>query len=117
MPTLLFTVLPAGVAHLHDLLTCLAKFDENVALEATAQHVSMMFHFTCDAEVVSCASRASTSPRRLTLPSPWTPRSLPSTTSPLLRIWRTEAPKSGPVEFRIEWVYLCLCHQTYSHGL
>ncbi|KIW66335.1 hypothetical protein, variant [Phialophora macrospora] len=37
MPTLLFTVAPSGVVHLHDFLTCLAKFDEDVSLEATPQ--------------------------------------------------------------------------------
>lgn len=40
MPTLLFTVAPPGVAHFHDFLTCLAKFDEDVAIEATPQSVS-----------------------------------------------------------------------------
>jgi hypothetical protein len=40
MPTLSFTVLPAGVAQLHDLLSCLAKFDENVSLEACNNNVS-----------------------------------------------------------------------------
>lgn len=40
MPTLLFTIAPAGVGQLHDLLTCLAKFDENVSWEATPQNVS-----------------------------------------------------------------------------
>jgi hypothetical protein len=39
MPTLAFTVLPAGVAQLHDLLSCLAKFDENVSLEACNNNV------------------------------------------------------------------------------
>ncbi|EXJ69070.1 uncharacterized protein A1O5_08005 [Cladophialophora psammophila CBS 110553] len=37
MPTLLFTVAPSGAASFHDLLTCLAKFDEDVSLEATPQ--------------------------------------------------------------------------------
>ncbi|KIV84811.1 hypothetical protein PV11_00568 [Exophiala sideris] len=37
MPVLLFTVAPQGVGHVHDLLTCLAKFDEDVSLEATPQ--------------------------------------------------------------------------------
>ncbi|KIW32897.1 uncharacterized protein PV07_04410 [Cladophialophora immunda] len=37
MPTLLFTVAPSGAAYFHDLLTCLAKFDEDVSLEATPQ--------------------------------------------------------------------------------
>ncbi|EXJ58066.1 hypothetical protein A1O7_05490 [Cladophialophora yegresii CBS 114405] len=37
MPTLLFTVAPSGVVHLHDFLTCLARFDEDVSLEATPQ--------------------------------------------------------------------------------
>ena len=39
MPVLLFTILPSGVGALHDLLTCLAKFDEDVSLEATSQFV------------------------------------------------------------------------------
>jgi hypothetical protein len=39
MPTLLFTVAPSGVAQIHDLLTCLGKFDEDVSLEATPQFV------------------------------------------------------------------------------
>ena len=39
MPVLIFTIAPAGVGQLSDLLTCLAKFDENVALEATPQGV------------------------------------------------------------------------------
>ncbi|KEF59798.1 uncharacterized protein A1O9_04646 [Exophiala aquamarina CBS 119918] len=37
MPTFLFTLLPSGVGHLHELLSCLAKFDEDVSLEATSQ--------------------------------------------------------------------------------
>lgn len=40
MPTLLFTVEAPGAASIHDLLTCLAKFDEDVSLEATPQFVS-----------------------------------------------------------------------------
>jgi hypothetical protein len=40
MPTLLFTLGPAGVGHLHDLLVCLAKFDEDVSMEATTSFVS-----------------------------------------------------------------------------
>lgn len=39
MPVLVFTLVPAGVGQLSDLLTCLAKFDENVSLEATPQNV------------------------------------------------------------------------------
>lgn len=41
MPVLLFTVAPQGVGYIHDLLTCLAKFDEDVSLEATPQFVSL----------------------------------------------------------------------------
>ncbi|KIW19813.1 hypothetical protein PV08_00388 [Exophiala spinifera] len=37
MPTLLFTVGPQGVGYIHDFLSCLAKFDEDVSLEATPQ--------------------------------------------------------------------------------
>ena len=40
MPVLLFSVSPAGVGQLHDLLNCLAKFDETVSWEATPQNVS-----------------------------------------------------------------------------
>ena len=43
MPTLAFTMLPAGVAQLHDLLSCLAKFDENISLEACNNNVSNPF--------------------------------------------------------------------------
>ncbi|KIY00540.1 uncharacterized protein Z520_03203 [Fonsecaea multimorphosa CBS 102226] len=41
MPTLLFTVAPSGAAYFHDLLTCLAKFDEDVSLEATPQFLRL----------------------------------------------------------------------------
>ncbi|KIW48515.1 uncharacterized protein PV06_01092 [Exophiala oligosperma] len=37
MPTLLFTVGPQGVGYIHDFLSCLAKFDEDISLEATPQ--------------------------------------------------------------------------------
>ncbi|KAH0831638.1 putative DNA repair protein rad9 [Fonsecaea pedrosoi] len=37
MPTLVFTVAPSGATYFHDLLTCLAKFDEDVSIEATPQ--------------------------------------------------------------------------------
>ncbi|ETN42992.1 uncharacterized protein HMPREF1541_02150 [Cyphellophora europaea CBS 101466] len=37
MPTFLFSVAPAAVGQLHDLLSCLAKFDETVSLEATPE--------------------------------------------------------------------------------
>jgi hypothetical protein len=40
MPTFLFTVVPQGVGYIHDLLICLARFDEDVSLEATPQFVS-----------------------------------------------------------------------------
>lgn len=39
MPTLLFSVSPAAVGQLHDLLNCLAKFDETVSWEATADNL------------------------------------------------------------------------------
>jgi hypothetical protein len=42
MPTLLFTVAPASVVHIHDLLACLARFDEDIAIEATPQFVSSL---------------------------------------------------------------------------
>jgi len=41
MPALTFTILPPGVAKLHEILLCLAKFDENISLEASADHVSI----------------------------------------------------------------------------
>ncbi|OAP59924.1 hypothetical protein AYL99_04926 [Fonsecaea erecta] len=41
MPTLLFTVAPPGAVYVHDLLTCLAKFDEDVSLEATPQFLRL----------------------------------------------------------------------------
>ncbi len=41
MPTFLFTVVAQGVGYIHDLLICLAKFDEDVSLEATPQFVSL----------------------------------------------------------------------------
>jgi hypothetical protein len=41
MPTLLFTVAPAGAVRFHDFLNCLAKFDEDVSLEATPQFVRL----------------------------------------------------------------------------
>jgi cell cycle checkpoint control protein RAD9A len=41
MPTLLFTLSPAAVGQLHDLLSCLAKFDEAVSWEATADNFRM----------------------------------------------------------------------------
>ncbi len=39
MPNLIFTVMPAGVGLLYDLLSCLVKFDENISLEAYNDHV------------------------------------------------------------------------------
>jgi hypothetical protein len=41
MPALTFIILPPGVAKLHEILLCLAKFDENISLEASADHVSI----------------------------------------------------------------------------
>jgi hypothetical protein len=40
MTVLSFTITPAGVGHIHDLLSCLARFDENVSLEASPDSVS-----------------------------------------------------------------------------
>src|SRR2546421_6442936 len=40
MIMLRFVVMTAGVSRLHDLLSCLAKFDENVSLEACEKNVS-----------------------------------------------------------------------------
>ena len=39
MPILMFTVMPAGVGQLCDLLSCLVKVDENISLEAYDDHV------------------------------------------------------------------------------
>lgn len=36
MPTFTFTIGPLEIAQLHDALSCLAKFDENISLEANA---------------------------------------------------------------------------------
>lgn len=36
MPSFTFTLSPTGVTQIHDALSCLARFDENVCLEATA---------------------------------------------------------------------------------
>lgn len=48
MHTFLFTVAPAAVGQLHDILTCLAKFDENVSWQATHQTVGFsLFQFHC----------------------------------------------------------------------
>jgi hypothetical protein len=43
MSFLSLTISPAGVGKLHDLLTCLAKFDENISLEATADRVRLVY--------------------------------------------------------------------------
>jgi hypothetical protein len=48
MPALGFIVMPVGVAQLHDLLSCLAKFDENVSLEACTNNVSESLHLPQD---------------------------------------------------------------------
>lgn len=39
MPTFTFTITPVAVAQLHDALSCLAKFDENISLEADAKEL------------------------------------------------------------------------------
>lgn len=39
MPFLTCTINPAGVAQLHDILACLARFEENVILEAGSNYV------------------------------------------------------------------------------
>ncbi|RMZ87546.1 hypothetical protein DV736_g5231, partial [Chaetothyriales sp. CBS 134916] len=41
MPVLIFTLAPTGVGQVSDLLTCLAKFDENVSLEATPHNLRL----------------------------------------------------------------------------
>ena len=40
MTTLSCTILPERLDQVHELLTCLAKFDENVSLEASKDQVS-----------------------------------------------------------------------------
>lgn len=45
MPDLAFTILPEGVLQLNELLSCLAKFDENVSLEAGVENVSISLAF------------------------------------------------------------------------
>ncbi|KIV89626.1 hypothetical protein PV10_07012 [Exophiala mesophila] len=60
MPVLLFTILPSGVGALHDLLTCLAKFDEDVSLEATSQFLR-----------ISSLNISKTSHAAITLTSPF----------------------------------------------
>lgn len=44
MTVLSFTITPTGVGHIHDLLSCLARFDENVSLEASPDslHISSL---------------------------------------------------------------------------
>jgi hypothetical protein len=54
MPILLFTVAPAAVGQLHDLLSCLARFDEDVSWEATPQNVR-----PCDVAVTFTDHKAS----------------------------------------------------------
>ena len=48
MPTLAFIVMSGGVALLHDLLSCLAKFDENISLEACDNNVSTLLSLLHD---------------------------------------------------------------------
>jgi hypothetical protein len=43
MAVLLFTLSPAAVGQLHDLLTCLARFDETIAWEASPEGVRPLF--------------------------------------------------------------------------
>lgn len=43
MPFLFFTLNPAGVSQVHDILTCLAKFNEDVSLEATTTEVGATY--------------------------------------------------------------------------
>lgn len=40
MPELTFELAPSGINQVHDVLTCLSKFDENVMLEASTQEVT-----------------------------------------------------------------------------
>ena len=41
MTTLSCTILPDRLDQIHEALTCLAKFDENVSLEASTDQVSL----------------------------------------------------------------------------
>jgi len=50
MPSLTFSVTPDGVARLHDLLSCLAKFDDDISIEATSNNVSNIM----SAQLLSC---------------------------------------------------------------
>lgn len=40
MPTLSFTISPQGLARFHDAISCLAKFNEIVSIEAKERGVS-----------------------------------------------------------------------------
>ena len=55
MTILKFTIVPTGVAQLHDILSCLAKFDENVSLEASKDYVRLPATPCMNADSVSFA--------------------------------------------------------------
>ncbi|EXJ90578.1 hypothetical protein A1O1_03681 [Capronia coronata CBS 617.96] len=83
MPTLLFTVGPPGVSAIHDLLTCLAKFDEDVSLEATPQslrisslNISKTAHaaFTLDSTSFFNKYHFSPGPRNTSISGPPQPK-------------------------------------------
>lgn len=58
MPIFSFTISPAGIAQLHDALTCLAKFDENISLEASAHEVGLTVQSKMTADHISFESQA-----------------------------------------------------------
>ena len=60
MPFLSFTVRPSQLGQLHDILSCLLKFDENISLAASSNSVSLVqletlfyAHFRSSAFLVS----------------------------------------------------------------
>ena len=53
MPTLRFTLRPGNVSRLHDVLTCLAKFNEVVGFEAQPDRVGILRITFCFALTVS----------------------------------------------------------------
>jgi hypothetical protein len=113
MPLLSFTVLPNGVGQLHDILSCLVKFDENISLEATTNSVrsitSIPLFSASSCRLCSFESAVSIHPNPLMLASLSTPRpSLPSTnftqTTPLAVL---QMRKHGAVHYRIGSVIMC----------
>ena len=69
MPSLTFKLLPPSISRLHEALTCLAKFDETVYLEAFPSYLSLSTintsktayaNFKFDASSTSTSTAAST---------------------------------------------------------